>query len=72
LGYSNNRSKVEHVWIINKDSDLVRHWGFNISESIKGLLKYKLYEVDAEPYNTAYQNLNIYELPEFRNLKQGA
>jgi len=67
IGLSLAKSTIEHVWIIPSTSNKVTKHGIAIPE--RRIPSFREYEVDATPYNTIYKNLNIYELPEFRNLK---
>lgn len=71
LGFNKDKTKILHVWIIPKKSNIVTRTGISITNSEQALLKAQQYEVDPEPYNTVYQNLDIYTLPEFCNLPRG-
>lgn len=66
VGFDKNRTEIQHVWFIPGNSEMIVKWNINIS--ISNLKRVKLYEVDSTPYNKEYQNLDIYSLPEFRNL----
>lgn len=70
LGFDKNRIKILKVWIVPENSALITKHGIFISCSEKGLKRAKQYEVDATLYNEVYQNLDIYTLPEFRNLNK--
>lgn len=67
LGFDEGKTKILHVWVIPGDSAVVAVHGVWISES--RLKRVSQYEIDSTPYNTVYQNLNVHELPEFKNLK---
>jgi len=69
IGFGRNRNVIEHVWIIPRGSDIINSSGIHITNSVKGLERASQYEVDQTPYNKVYQELDIYTLPEFRNLK---
>lgn len=69
LGLGENKDSIQHVWIIPSNSTKVGAFAINIGNSESGLKSAQQYEVDSKPYNDVYQNLNIYELPEFANLK---
>lgn len=69
LGFNINKTEILHVWIIPGYSELRKSSGISITNSNQCLLKIKQYEVDPTPYNEVYQNLDIYSLPEFCNLK---
>ena len=68
LAFDENKYNIEHVWIIPGNSYLVKKSGISISNSLKSLSRAIQYEVDPEPYNKVYQELDIYTLPEFCNL----
>jgi len=70
IGFNQDRSEIVKVWVIPGNCDKTHSANINVTNTANGLSKFKEYEVDAAPYNTIYKNLNIYELPEFRNLKQ--
>ena len=65
IGFSTDRSIIEHVWIIPGDSNLLAKSGINISHT--KLNRALEYEVDSNPYNEIYQNLEIKQLHEFKN-----
>lgn len=67
LAFNAPRTIIKHVWIIPATSKLVRPSSITVSES--NTKRAAQYEVDASPYNKVYQELDIYSLPEFRNLK---
>lgn len=66
LGFNENRTEIQHVWIIPGNSNVVSKSGITVSQN--NLQRVTLYEVDPNPYNDLYQNLDITTLPEFRNL----
>jgi len=66
IGFDETKTEIQHVWIIPGNSKLVANRGITIS--LSRLERASEYEVDPTPYNTVYQNLDIYTLPEFRNL----
>ncbi len=66
LGFNETRMEIQHVWIIPGNSKLVTKCGIFVA--LRKLERAAQYEVDPEPYNKTYQNLDIYTLPEFRNL----
>ena len=66
IGFDKTKCEIQHVWIIPGNSELVSKSGIHIS--LKKLERASEYEVDPKPYNEVYQNLDIYTLPEFRNL----
>jgi hypothetical protein len=66
LAFNINRVKIEHVWIIPSDSKIIAKTSITIAHG--NIQRVQQYEVDAKPYNEVYQNLDIYTLPEFRNL----
>lgn len=68
IGFDASKNKILKVWIIPKNSNIIGKYAICIS--VNNLLRASQYEVDATPYNDAYQNLDIYSLPEFCNLKQ--
>lgn len=59
-----------HMWIIPENSKIIANTGIYITKSDKGLSRAYQYEIDPTPYNTVYQNLDIYTLPEFCNLNK--
>jgi len=67
IGFNVDRTKIEKVWIISGNASIV-HTNICITNSPKGLSRAIQYEVDPEPYNKVYQELDIYTLPEFCNL----
>lgn len=69
IGFDTTRTNIEKVWIIQNDSKLISKEGIWISNSENALKRAKQYEVDPVPYNKVYQELDIYSLPEFCNLK---
>ena len=66
LGFNEDKTEIQHVWIIPGNSKLVANTTIYISRN--NIRRASQYEVDPEPYNKVYQNLDIYSLPEFRNL----
>ena len=68
IGFNEDRSNIEHVWIIPGLSNIVISSGITIANSHKGLFRIAKYEVNAEPYNEIYKKLNISTLSEFCNL----
>lgn len=69
VGLDANRLEILHVWMIPGYSNVVSTYGVRISNTIRGVNRVQPYEVDSEPYNKVYQELDIYSLPEFCNLK---
>jgi len=69
IGFDTVRTKIERVWIIPGDASICGTHSISISNSTKSLSRATQYEVDPEPYNKVYQQLDIYTLPEFCNLK---
>lgn len=67
IGFNNDKTKIEKVWIIPGNASIV-HTNICITNSPKGLSRALQYEVDPNPYNKVYQELDIYTLPEFCNL----
>ncbi|MCK9310133.1 MAG: hypothetical protein M0P99_07660 [Candidatus Cloacimonetes bacterium] len=70
VGLNETRDTILHVWIIPGINDVQNKSGFCFVNSEIGLHRIKKYEVDAEPYNKMYQELDIYTLPEFCNLNK--
>lgn len=68
IGFDETRACILHVWIIPGTSSIVTKYIIYVSHN--NLQKVKQYEVDSEPYNRVYQELDIYTLPEFRNLNK--
>ncbi|MFA6988282.1 MAG: hypothetical protein WC185_04515 [Acholeplasmataceae bacterium] len=68
LGFNTDRSEISHVWIIPGNCELIAPTKIHITNSKKGLNKWKEYEVDVLKYNNIYKNLNIKSLPEFSNI----
>lgn len=68
IAFNKDRSNIDHVWVIPKESKLIGSYGICIANSIKGLTRASKYEIDSIPYNKLYQSLDIYSLPEFCNL----
>ena len=68
IGFNEDKTEILHVWIVPKNSNIFNVSGVHITNSKRGLKRASQYEVDPTPYNTVYQNLDIYTLPEFRNL----
>jgi len=66
LALNNDRSEIQHVWIIPSDCVININGGIKIT--LGKIDKYVQYEVDATPYNKVYQELDIYTLPEFQNI----
>lgn len=66
IGFDSDKSKIEHVWIIPNNSKLITNTGITIAKN--NLARAVMYEVDSTIYNKMYQNLNIYLLPEFKNI----
>jgi len=58
---------IERVFVIPENSPIFGKRGFTITNTDIGLERLKDYEVDADIFNEIYQNININELPEFRN-----
>jgi hypothetical protein len=70
LGFNIDKTEILKVWIIPNDSKIIARTGISITNSQRGLEKAQQYEVDPEPYNKVYQELDIYSLPEFCNLQK--
>jgi len=68
IGFDENKVEIQHVWIIPSDSKLIIKNGICITNSTKCLEKFKQYELNPEPYDNVYQNLDITTLPEFVNV----
>lgn len=58
-------TEIQHVWIIPSKEKLVKK---TCTLTLGKLKKASKFEVDNEQYNKVYQELDIYSLPEFRNL----
>jgi len=69
IGFDEPKTRIQRVWIIPSNGSIVTPSGMRVYDSPRGLARASQYEVDAEPYNKVYQELDIYTLPEFRNLK---
>jgi len=70
IGFDKSRREILKVFIIPGNSNIVTKYGIYIGNSRKGLSKALEYEVNPEPYNKVYQELDIYTLPEFCNLNR--
>jgi len=71
IGLNENKSIIEHIWIINSNMDIIKNKKtLTIYNTQTNINKFCNYEVDPEPYNKVYQNLDIYSLPEFCNLSK--
>ena len=68
IGFNKTKTEILKVWIINSKILINTKNRIYISNSEKGLNKFKQFEVDLEPYNNVYQNLDITTLPEFTNV----
>jgi len=71
LGFNENRSKIIHAWIIPSNSYLINKYSIFVRTSnyIRGNKTKRgiEYEIDSNPYDECYQNLDIYSMPEFCN-----
>jgi len=68
IGFNSDKTKILKVWIIPSSASIVGKYAISITNSLRGLSRAIQYEVDPEPYNKVYQELDIYTLPEFCNL----
>lgn len=67
IGFDREKTKIDHVWIIPGNCDLVKKRCIGISNSKKGLEKVSCYETAQYHYNNVYTNLDIVKLDEFKN-----
>lgn len=67
LGFSNDKSNIEHVWITEPEDDLTfdeKNFKYKQSISIKndinnGLNRARTWEVNVKPYNDTYHNMSL-------------
>ena len=66
LGFSADKSDIEHVWITEPEDDLTfdeknfkLKKGITIKNSKRGLRRAAPWEVDCEPYNNAYHSMSL-------------
>lgn len=68
IGFSEDRLRIDHVWIVPGDNWIVTKEIFLIPNTERGLNKASCYETNHIFYNDVYINLDITELGEFRNV----
>ncbi len=71
IGMSEYHHVIRHAWIIPGTDELVRDKGIIINSVGQGYDKFKKYELDAEPFDRAFQNFDNTKYPEFCNIKKG-
>jgi len=64
---SSDRTAIEHIYIIPENAKIFPKSGLTITNSDIGLKRLEEFEIDSCMFNRVYQNLNVDELPEFRN-----
>lgn len=67
IGFNEDRTKIQHVWIIPGNSNIINNSGIRIANSKSGLNRVKEYELYYKIYDDIYKLLDIYTLPEFKN-----
>ncbi len=68
LAFNADKTNFVHIWIIPSDSVYVKKRIISVYSESK-ILKLKEFEVNNIPYNNIYSNLDLNNLPEFRNNK---
>lgn len=60
IGFSHDKSDVEHVWIISSSDDRIDNISsLCVHDTQLSLSRMKKYEVDARPYNYSYHSMSI-------------
>ena len=64
---TSDKTSIEHVYIIPENASIFPKSGLTITNSDIGLERFEEFEVESDIFNAIYQNINLEELPEFRN-----
>ena len=60
MGLDENRKNILKIWIINVNDELIKNnTQLGISNSEKGLSRFKQFEVDPEPFNETYHSMSL-------------
>jgi hypothetical protein len=70
VGLNGAYNKILHVWKIPGNSEIVNLRGIHVIDNQQGLIRTEKYEVDPEPYDKAFNDLDFTSFPEFRKLNR--
>jgi len=70
IGFSQYYHVIQHVWIIPGKAHEVKPKGIVVKKNEYGLNKFKMYEVDCNPYNKAFREFDNSLYSEFCNIER--